>query len=89
MVTKCRNILSGQHELCTLLSAQPLVYVKSCMFSFVFVCTESFRHQYLYMLEVMASSQYHNHILTEIKLQSVSLVLLTDLCCYEFDAVLE
>jgi len=38
----------------------------------VFVCTESFRQQYLSMLEVMATSQYRDQILSEIKVQSVS-----------------
>ena len=38
----------------------------------LFVCTESFRCQYLHMLQVMATSHYHDHILAEIKLQSVS-----------------
>jgi len=40
---------------------------------FAFMCTESFRHQYLRMLEVMSTSQYRDQILVEIQQQSVSL----------------
>ena len=52
------------------------------IFLFVIVCTESFRQQYLSMLEVMATSQYHDQILSEIKVQSVSQVFVIYLDVY-------
>ena len=57
------------------------------MFLFVLVCAESFRQQYLQMLQVMATSQYRDQILAEIKLQSVSLILFTELCRCDFDSI--
>jgi len=58
----------------------------SFVFLIVFVCTESFRQQYVQMLQVMATSQYRDQILAEIKLQSVSLIFLINLCCFDFDS---
>ena len=59
------------------------------MFPLVFICTESFRRQYLQMLQLMSTSQYRDRILAEIKLQSVSLAFVTQLCRSEFDCVWE
>jgi len=43
----------------------------------VSVCTDSFRQQYVHMLQVMATSQYRDHLLSEIQQQLVGLVYLT------------
>jgi len=63
----------------TYVTGLPKMFLNSyiCMCSLVFFCTESFRKQYLQMLELMATSQYRDRILAEIKLQSVSWVFAT------------
>jgi len=62
------------------------MHVDSFMFLFVLMCTESFRQQYVQMLQVMATSQYRDQILAEIKLQSVSVIFFNKLCCCDFSS---